>query len=481
MPHSERGGRGAPLSRRRFLELAGLAGLAVPAGAALAACAGGSGGGGGGGAGGSGDKAFPIGAAAKATQKPVKITLWHSMSAANLTTLNHLTDQFNASQQDVHVGLVAQTGYPATLSAFTAALSGGGLPDLLQMETTDLQLMIDSQAIVPVQSAVDAEHLDLSDFLPSTLDFFRVGGHLQAMPFNISTQVLYFDQGAFRRAGLDPARPPTTLDELRSACSQIVSRGTEKYGMSIKLTASNVEQWIALGDGVLLDPGNGRQTRATSSAFGGSLGRSIFEWFGEMVSGRLAQATGSTSYDNLLGIPSKVAPMTLETSAALGTVSGLLAHNQFPGVVLGVAGMPGPRAPGGGVVVGGAGLYLVSASPAERQDAAWQYVKYVTSASAQATWAAGTGYLPVRRSTVQTATLQRAWTAVPGYKVAYEQLAASPATVATAGAVSGALPDVENAIVDALTAISNGTAADAALTQAVHTSDAAISSYNARV
>lgn len=479
MPHSERGGHGVPLSRRRFLELAGLAGLALPAGAALAACAGGSGSGGGGGSGGKGT--FPIGAAARASQKPVKITLWHSMSAANLTTLDTLTNQFNGSQRDVHVGLVAQTGYPATLSAFTAALSGGGLPDLLQMETTDLQLMIDSESIVPVQSAVDAEHLDLSDFLPSTLDYFRVGGALQAMPFNISTQVLYFDQGAFRRAGLDPADPPTTLDSLRSACSQIVSRGTEKYGMSIKLTASNVEQWIALGDGLLLDPANGRQTRATSAAFGSSLGRSVFEWFGEMVSGRLAQATGSTSYDNLLGIPSKVAPMTLETSAALGTVSNLLARNQFPGVVLGVAAMPGPKAPGGGVVVGGAGLYLVSASPADRQDAAWQFVKYLTSPAAQATWAAGTGYLPVRRSAVQTATLQRAWTAVPGYKVAYDQLAASAATVATAGAVSGALPDVENAIVDALTAISNGTAVGAALGQAVSTSNTAISSYNGRV
>jgi ABC-type glycerol-3-phosphate transport system substrate-binding protein len=73
VPEVDSSGGGAPLSRRRFLELAG---LVVPVGAALAAC-----GGSGGPSGGSKGGAFPIGAAAAASQKPVKITLWHSMSS----------------------------------------------------------------------------------------------------------------------------------------------------------------------------------------------------------------------------------------------------------------------------------------------------------------------------------------------------------------------------------------------------------------
>lgn len=479
MAEEEHGGRAAPLSRRRFLQLAGLAGVAIPGGLLLGACSSGSPASSGGKSG-----TFPIGAAAAAKQKPVKVTLWHSMSSIELTTLTSLAAAFNASQHDVHVDLVAQSGYPATLSAYTAALSGGGLPDLLQMETVDLQLMIDSQSILPVQSAVAADHFALDDFLPSTLSYFTVGGVLQAMPFNISTQVLYYDKGAFSRAGLDPDTPPATLDELMQACSRIVSGKAEKYGMSLKLTASNIEQWIALGDGVLLDPDNGRRQRATSVAFGDKLGTSIFDWFGEMLSSKLAQATagsGAGGYDNLLAIPSKVAAITTETSAALGEVTSLLASNQFPGVSLGVGALPGPDAAGGGVTIGGAGLYLVSASPPERQDGAWQFAKYLTSTATQATWAAKTGYLPVRRSSVATSTLEAAWATVPGFKVAYRQLDDSPADVATAGAVCGAMPDVETAIVNALTAISTGTSVASALQQAVQTSDAAISSYNSRV
>jgi sn-glycerol 3-phosphate transport system substrate-binding protein len=467
-----RGPGDGPLSRRRFLELAA---LVVPAGAVLAAC------GSSGSSGGGKSSGFPIGAAARSSQKPVPVTMWHSMSSQNLVTLTHLTDQFNASQSDVKVSLVAQSGYPATLSAYTAALSGGQLPDLVQIATVDLQLMIDSQSIVPAQSAVDADHYDLSDFLPSSLAYFRTAAGLQAMPFNISTQVLYFDNGAFRRAGLDPANPPATLDEVRAASQKIVSSGAEKYGMSLKLTASNIEQWMAIGDGSLLDNGNGRARRATAVAFDDPLGRTIFQWFGEMISGKLAQATSGTTYDNLLGIPSKVAPMTIDTSAALGTIASLLSRNQFPGVSLGVGPMPGPAAPGGGVVVGGAGLYLVEASPDQRKDAAWQFLKFLLQPSSQATWAAGTGYVPIRRSAVGSPVVARAWSAVPGYRVAYEQVRQSPADTATAGGLSGAFADVETAIVDALTAISNGTPADAALSQAVQAANQAISTYNSRV
>jgi sn-glycerol 3-phosphate transport system substrate-binding protein len=472
VPHHDRSGRDPLLSRRRFLELAG---LSVPAGLVLAAC------GGGGGSPSGSQGTFPIGAAARASSKPVKVTLWHSMASQELTTLNNLADKFNASQSDVQVSLVAQTGYPATLAAFTTALSGGGLPDIVQMENVDLQLMIDSKSIVPVQSAVEADHYDLSDFLPSSLAYYTVGGALQAMPFNISTQVLYYDKGAFTRAGLDPDTPPKTLDEVRTACEKIVSSGAEKYGMSIKITASNVEQWISLGDGLLLDPGNGRSSRATSAAFGDALGKSIYEWYGEMLSSHYAQATGGNSYDNLLGIPSKVAPMTTDTSAALGEITKLLASNQFPGVVLGVGPLPGPLAAGGGVTVGGAAMFLVSASPAERQDGAWQFVKFLSQTDSQATWAAETGYLPIRRSCVSTATIESAWASVPGQKVAYDQLADSPADVATAGAVCGAMPNVETAIVNALTAISNGTSADSAVSSAVGAANQAIASYNSSI
>jgi sn-glycerol 3-phosphate transport system substrate-binding protein len=424
-------------------------------------------------------KAFPLGAAARASSKPVPITLWHSMTSANLTTLTTMTNQFNASQSDVKVNLVNQSSYTDTLTAYTTALSGGTLPDVVQMETADLQLLIDSQSVVPAQGAVDAESYDLSDFIPATVEYFTVRDTLWAMPFNISSQVLYYDQDAFTAAGLDPTSPPKTLDELRSAAQKIVSTGTEKYGMSLKVTDSTFQLLLALGGGELVNEGNGRHGRATAVTFDDALGKSIFGWWAGMLDDKLAQATSGTTYDNLFATGNRIAPMSFDTSAAIGTILGVL--NTYPKVKLGIGPLPSTSAPGGGVFVGGAAMFMVSKSPPERQDAAWQFIKYLTAPEQQATWAVGTGYIPIRKSATTIASLVSAWESQPGYRVAYDQILSSPKDTATAGAVIGAFAQVSSAINDAITSLGSGAKPDPALAQAAGAADQAISAYNDRV
>jgi sn-glycerol 3-phosphate transport system substrate-binding protein len=475
----ERNGRtwsSRSLDRRQFLGAAG----GIAGGALLAACSASSkpGSGPGPNTSGSTSSTFPIGAASRSTSKPVQITLWHSMQSANLTALKSMTSAFNASQTDIVVNLVNQDSYTDTLTLYTAALSGGTLPDVVQMESADLQLMIDSQSIVSAQSAVEADNYDLSDFLPSTVDYFKVDGTLWALPFNISSQVLYYDQDAFTAAGLDPASPPTTLTDLQSAAEKIVSSGTEKYGMSLKLSPSTFEEWLAMAGDPLLNNGNGRSSRATSVAFDDTEGKLLASYYVEMFSSKAAQPTSATTYDNLFSIANRIAPMTLETSAALGTVVELLGgyHN----VKLGVGPMPGPTATGG-VFVGGAGMYMVNKSSAAKQDAAWQYIKYLVEPAQQATWAAASGYIPVRMSAVSQSALTQRWAQIPEFKVAYDQILASPQSSATAGPVSGAQASVDTAIENALSLISTGTSASSALSTAASTANQAISSYNSRI
>lgn len=460
------------LDRRRFLAAGGGAAGAV----LLAAC--GSSPGSAKGPATSKSSKFPIGAAAKASSKPVPVTFWHSMQSANLTALDQLTSRFNASQKNVKVSLVNQTSYTDTLTLYTAALSGGTLPDVVQMETADLQLMIDSQSIVSAASAVASDHYDVSDYLPAALEYFKVDGTLWALPFNISSQVLYFDANAFDKAGLDPGDPPRTLDDLQSACDKIVTSRTEKYGMSLKLAASTFEEWLAMAGQPLLDNGNGRSGRATSVLFDGPEGKRIAAFYETLYSGKLAQPTSATTYDNLFAIANGIAPMTLETSAALGTVVGLLGG--YKNVKLGVGPMPGPSATGG-VFVGGAGLFMVGKSTDARQDGAWQYIKYLTSPQSQATWAAASGYIPVRKSSIGESALMSRWAEIPEFKVAYDQILASPQSVATAGPVCGAQADVDTAVQNGLTSISTGTSSATALAQAASAANQAISSYDSRL
>ncbi|HUC38267.1 MAG TPA: extracellular solute-binding protein, partial [Acidimicrobiales bacterium] len=231
-------------------------------------------------------------------------------------------------------------------------------------------------------------------------------------------------------------------------------------------------------DGDLVNHSNGRTSRATAVAFDDKKGKSIFEWWSGMLSAKLAQPTSNTSFDNLLAIGNRIAPMTWETSAALGTILGVL--NNYPQIELGVAGLPAPSSRGG-VFVGGAGLYIVSKSPPARQDASWQFIKYLNEPAQQAAWAVGTGYIPIRKSATSLPAITQAWESVPYYRVAYEQILASPTNLATAGAVIGAFNEVTAAINNGITSLASGVKPDTALASTATACNQAISSYNSRV
>lgn len=450
------------LSRRMFLGAAAVVG----ASGALDRISTGSGG------------SFPLGASSRAKSKPVMMTMWHSMTSANLTTLTTLANQFNSSQSNIRVNLVNQNSYTDTLAAYTAALSGGSLPDLVQMQTTALQFMIDSRSIVPAQSAVEADHYSFSDHVPSAVEFFKVDGTLYAMPFNVSSNILYYDKKAFAAAGLDPDKPPTSLAALRSVAEKIVRTKIEKYGMSLKVTDADFELELGLADGDLVNHQNGRSGRATAVAFNDKKGQAIFEWWGSMLADKLAQPTSNTTYDNLLAIGNRIAPMTWETSAALGTVLGVL--NSYPQVELGVGSLPSP-AKGGGVFIGGAGLFMVSKSAPANQDAAWQFIKFLNEPASQASWAVGTGYIPIRKSATTLPAITQAWASVPYFRVAYEQILASPTDPATAGAVIGAFNEVSNAINDGITSLATGINPKKALANTAAACNSAVAAYNARI
>jgi sn-glycerol 3-phosphate transport system substrate-binding protein len=457
----------------------------------LAACGGGdddSGGGGSGAPSKSDLPKCPVGALDKASS-PVTITVWHSMTRANEDTLKALTKQFEQSNSKVKVKLVNQTTYTDTRTKYNAALKSGGLPDIAQIADTDLQYMIDSQSVLPAQSCIDAEKFDTSDYVARTLNYYSVKNVLYPMPFNVSNPVLYYDKALFKKAGLDPDKPPATLDEVRADAQKIVDSKAAPFGIALKTDAWYLEQWLAKAGEPFVNNGNGREKRATEVSFGGKTGLEIFTWLQDMVKDKLLLAVGSseTTIDDYLAVGNSRAAMTIESSAGLGTIAQVLGTGQFAHVELGVGPMPGPSG-NGGVLVGGAALYMTNGkgSSPEKQDAAWEYAKFLTSAQSQATWSAGTGYLPIRKSATTMEPLTTQWKQKPYYKIAYDQLLSGTENTATAGPVIGPYGSrgqgVRGAVIDALDEVlTQGKPAAAELQQAVTESNKAIADYNDRI
>lgn len=425
--------------------------------------------------------ACPVDALADA-DGPVRIEFWHAMAAANGEVLEAMTQEYNASQDAVEVELVFTGSYDETFERFRTAAGGGELPTIVQLEETRIQAMIDSEAVVPVQSCVEAAGYDTSDHLQPVLDQFTVGDVLWPMPFNASNPVLYYNGDDFTEAGLDPASPPQTLDEVLETARVITESGAAAQGMAIELQPGYVEQLFAKAGEPIVDGDNGREERATEARLADSpIGEEVYTWIDELIDGGYALNVGRnpSGADHLLAIAGGNAAMTIGTSAALGSVYDVLAGdpNLAAQVDVRVAPMPGPD--DGGVVVGGGALWLVEAASDVERAAAWDYLAWLNEPQQQATWHAGTGYIPIRRSAAELPEVQQLWADRPGFKVAFDQITGSGYELG--GPVIGGYDGFRDAIQLALEdMIASGTSPADAVAAADEAATEAIQDYNER-
>ncbi len=420
----------------------------------------------------------------------VEITVWHAMQADLGTTLVALTDEYNASQDKVRVTLLNQTGYVEIFDKYAAA-SQDDRPDLVQQAEYNTRTMADSQTIIPVQSCINAENYDTSDYLPRVLSYYTTEGALQSMPFNVSNPVLYYNKKLFVAAGLDPEKPPTTLEELRATSEAIVSSGAATYGLSIDTNADGgggwyIEQWFAKAGILYANNENGRASRATEVLWTQPQGVEFMAFMQQMLNDGLAVNVGQ-NLDNIsdllkLADPNEPAAMTIHTTAALAGALNILRDGElFPGLAaedLGIGPMPGP---GSGVQVGGASMWLVADKDDEKTAASWDYLKFLTTAQSQSTWAAGTGYVPIRQSAVDMPPISDTYAADPRFKVAYDQLLLGEDTPASAGPVLGSQQEVRRVLATATERIFAGDDVASTLADAKTQADQILKEYDESV
>lgn len=414
---------------------------------------------------------------------PVQITFWHAMTAANETTLQALVDDYNTTQERVEVRLVYKGTYNETLEGYRNAARGGDLPNLVQLEETAIQQIVDSETAIPAAACIEASGFDTSDLLPRVLDQFTVVDTLWPMPFNTSNPVLYFNRRDFVEAGLDPNDPPTTLAELRDASQAIVDAGAANQGFALEMQSGYLEQLFATSGQAAVDAGNGRDARATEALLDSEAGKAVFRWVDEMLDGGLAANVGRNpgGQDAFLAIASGDAAMTLGTSAALGSIYDVLASNPdlAAKVELGVAPMPTIDGAGsGGVNVGGAALWLVDTGADAEKAATWDFASWLALPAQQARWHIGTGYVPISEQAALDPAVAELWARRPGFRVAFDQLQASQGP---AGPVLGGYPDFREAVTQGLERIAEGTDPADSLAQADAEATAAIQDYNRRV
>lgn len=419
----------------------------------------------------------------------VNITFWHGMNGDLEDGLKTLTEEYNSSQSKVKVSLENQGGYEQTIDKYLQS-SQGSRPDVVQAPEYAVQVLRDTDSNVPLEACIRAAEFDTSDFLPKALNQYVTEGVQWSMPFNVSNPVLYYNKKMFVAAGLDPNVPPSNMAQVREFSQKIVDSGAASFGLSVDTGADSgggwfLEQWFAKLGELFSDNDNGRIAPSTKVLFDGQTGIDLLTDLQSLVQDGLAFNVGdnASGQDALLKLadPDKAAAMSLATSAALGTVLTTVQGGLIPGITvddIGIGPMPAPgdiEAPG--AIVGGASLWIVNQNDPLRTAAAWDFISYLVSAQSQSTWAAVTGYVPLRSSALELDPIAAKYVEDPRFKVAYDQLIQSADDPASVGAILGPQREIRTLTARAIAAVLQGADVLESLQKAASQANALLADY----
>jgi len=162
-------------------------------------------------------------------QAQTEIQWWHSMSGQLGEWVNGLAKGFNDSQKDYKVVPVFKGTYPESFAAAIAAFRAGNAPHILQVfEVGTASMMASKGAIIPVTEVMKTGGVkfDPSVYVPAVAGYYTApNGQMLSLPFNSSTTVFHYNKDAFKAAGLDPDKPPTTWPEVALAAAKLKISG----------------------------------------------------------------------------------------------------------------------------------------------------------------------------------------------------------------------------------------------------------------
>jgi sn-glycerol 3-phosphate transport system substrate-binding protein len=380
---------------------------------------------------------------------PAEIVIWYALSAKSETSLLSLVDKYNASQTKVKVRAEKQgAAYEELLRKYQSAIQSKALPDLAIMEDTTTRFMIDSDTVLPAQSCLNAEKMTKDAFVQTAVDHYSVDKVLYPASANLSDVLTYYNKNHFRRAGLDPAKAPQTLDQVREYAQKIKAAGVVDKPVILKLDSWFIETQLTGSEKPVVNNANGRgPDKTTEAAFDTAETRKLFTWIRDMTRDGLMQAVPATDgqVDHYLAMAAQKASITIETSTAATSVKAFLGGDtsvvagsgvdaggvDTKALDIGAGEVFGVTAPGKAQVGGGA-WYMMKTSAPVKQAAAWDFMKWWNQVDQQVAWHLEGSYLPWVLAAAQDPRVQTFWT---------DDLAGRWLAIAYSELVNGVNPD----------------------------------------
>ena len=315
------------------------------------------------------------------------IEYWHINSATfGAQAVTQAIAAFEAQNPDVRVVERFQEGsYGGLLTNLQAAIAAGNPPAVAQIGYNFRLFAYNELPHTPI--AAFSERDDYQAFLDTFVDgVLGLGtdtdGVLRAVPVAVSIPMLYYNADLFRQAGLDPDAPPATWDEVREA-ARAIRDATGMFGIGIQISNSN--NWVPQG----LIESNGGEILTADGAIAVDSPEviEVYEFWQALAreDGTLPVVTDAEQEQAFLG---GALGMYIRTSASLANYTAQSSFDMRTAMFPTWGDKP-RRIPSGGNA-----LFIFATDPAQQQ-AAFEFLAFLTSREGQTIWVRDTGYLPV--------------------------------------------------------------------------------------
>jgi sn-glycerol 3-phosphate transport system substrate-binding protein len=403
-----------------------------------------------------------------------EVTFWHAMGGAGQEALEKIVDQYNESQDEVHVNAEYQGSYDEALTKYQSVANTDSAPTMMQVFEIGTMQMVNSGSIIPIQEFIDEDGYDMSGLEENIINYYNIDDQFYSMPFNSSTPVMYYNKDAFEAAGLDPEAAPETFAEIEEASRAIMDENPDMKGFALQAYGWLFEQLLANQGALLLNNDNGRSGTATEVGFTEDEVKSIYEWVDNMIEDDTFANYGTNGDDMIAGFIAEDVAMFLQSSANSRDV---IDNAPFE---VGIAFLPHPEdKEREGVVIGGASLWMMDGKPEEESLAAWDFMKYLQTPEVQAQWHIETGYFAINPDAYDEEIVIEAYEEMPQLQVTVDQLQATNSSYATQGAVMDMIPEARRITETQLETIYNGGDVDEAYEATVEQLNDAIEQANA--
>jgi multiple sugar transport system substrate-binding protein len=298
------------------------------------------------------------------------ITMWTRSPTATFSQT--LIDAYNAS----HKNKVKLTVFPADSYQQKVGTAAGArdLPDILAADVVYAPNYASKGVYLDLTERVNA--LPFKDKLaPAHMKVATYNGKNYGVPHDIDLSAMFYNKVLFTKAGLDPEKPPTTLDEMAAAAKKIqgVGGGVSGYFFGgacpgCQLFTSWPMIWASGGE-VLNEQGTASTIDNPTAAKVYSVLRQMYA---DGVVPESAKNESGTNWTQLF------------TEGKIGIqpmgATGLQGIKEGPDLQVGVAPIPGLEG-GSSSFVGGDVLGISSNS--QHAAAAWDFISWTLSEKAQ--------------------------------------------------------------------------------------------------